>query len=90
MGNTSNVSIQTETIDGKERIWFPAVEYRNKKTGELTKYPPVYTYPKDTSYHIVVHDVDQYFHLCRLGLLFDPRHTGRPNTPLIDNRNVTM
>lgn len=77
-------------VEGKERIWFPAVEYRNKETGEITRYPPAYTYPKDTSYYVIVNDVTEYTELCARGLIFDPRHTGREPKPLIDNRNTKI
>lgn len=70
-----------------ERYTYPgAVQYRLVETGEIMNYPP----NDGRVYRLIIHDVEAFNELSASGALTDPKHTGRKQKTIVDNRNATQ
>lgn len=69
----------------EERYMYPdVVQYRVSATGEIVNYPPL----DNVEYTLIIHNVVKYEQLFKSGALTDPKHTGRRQKTIVDNRSA--
>jgi hypothetical protein len=69
----------------EERYTYPSViQYRVSDTGEIMNYPP----NDGSKYTLIIHNVEAYNELFKSGALTDPKHTGRSQKTIVDNRSA--